>query len=54
MKKTIVPAMSLLVSSLGLAADPGYELFIQGGHTLRPSQDKSVNQAAVGGGLGLP
>lgn len=54
MKKLIVCSVWLLASSFAVAEDSGYSLFIQGGHTQRPSPDKTVNQFAVGGSVALP
>ena len=53
MIKAILSALGLLASSIGVAADSGYEAFIQGGHT-QGSSGKAINEFAVGAEFGLP
>ena len=53
-KKLFFPAMRLLICPMAMAAEPGIEAFFQAGHTQRPSPGKSVNQYALGLGVGLP
>lgn len=54
MKTATLCAMGLLASSTAMAADSGYEAFVQGGHTQGSSPGQLINQFAVGVGVGVP